>query len=424
MRPLRQAVAALTALAGVPLGACVVALRPAWRVGLRERLGVLESDGEAHLWIHAASAGEAAAASRIAAEFRGRGEALFLSTTTVAGRERLRAGFPGVAVALAPLDHPWCVDAALDRVRPKLLLLLETELWPIWIAAAVRRGIPVVVISARLSDRAFPRYRRAQALFAPTFLRLSAVGARSELDAERFVSLGVPRERLSVTGDLKLEPLAESPGLAPELRRMLKGRRLLVAGSTHEGEEIAALRAAAACEDAGLEINLVLAPRRLERVPAVARIVRQEGRALRRRSEGPDTVLGRGEVLLLDSMGELPAVYREALLAFVGGTLAPVGGHNLLEPLQAACPVVFGPHLENVREAAEILQRSGAGEQVADARDLPPRVVALLRDRSGARVRVAAGLAELERHRGSTQRSIELVERVMRASGSALRHAS
>jgi 3-deoxy-D-manno-octulosonic-acid transferase len=423
LRPVRQGVAALTALAGAPLGACAVALRPSWRVGLSERLGVLDSAGEAPLWMHAASAGEAAAASRVAAVFRDRGDELFLSTTTVAGRERLRAGFPGVPVALAPLDHPWCVDAALHRVHPSLLLLLETELWPVWIAAANRRDIPVVVISARLSDRSFPRYRRAQSMFAPTLGRLAAVGARSELDAQRFAALGVPSTRISVTGDLKLEPLTQPPVLAEDLRRMVAGCKLLVAGSTHDGEEVAALGATAACEAAGLPLNLVLAPRRLERVAAIERLVAEAGRSVRRRSASPATALEPGEVLVLDSMGELAAVYGEAQLAFVGGTLAPVGGHNLLEPLHAACPVVFGPQVENVPEAAEILCRSGAGVQVRDAEELARQAVSLFRDRSGARVRVAAGQAELERHRGSTQRSVELVDRVLRET-SALRRAS
>jgi 3-deoxy-D-manno-octulosonic-acid transferase len=351
-----------------------VALKPAWRVGLRERLGILDGAGEAPLWIHAASAGEAAAAIRIVGELQSRGERLFLSTTTLAGRERLRAAFPGMPVVLAPLDHPWCVDTALQRVSPRALLLLETELWPVWIAEAARRGVPVVVISGRLSDRSFPRYRRVRSMFAPTLERLAAIGARSELDAQRFVELGAPADRVSVTGDLKLEPLDRPTPLAPELARMLRGCRLFVAGSTHEGEELAALQALAGCDDARVQANLVLAPRRPERAASLERMVREMGRAVRRRSAGPDTPLSPGEVLILDSLGELPALYREAEVAFVGGTLAPIGGHNLLEPLHAGCPVVFGPHVENVREATGILLRSGAGECVADADRLSDRV--------------------------------------------------
>ena len=408
--------AALTALAGAPLGACAVALRPAWRVGLRERLGAIEARADAPIWIHAASAGEATGASRITAELEARGEAPFLSTTTVAGRDRLRAEFAELSVALAPLDHPWCVDAALDRVNPKLLLLLETELWPVWIAATERRGIPVIVLSARLSDRSFPRYRRAHSMFAPTLRRLAAVGARTDLDAERFRVLGVPADRVSVTGDLKLEPPSSAAKLAPELERVLGSRPLLVAGSTHAGEEEAALAALAAAESAGLELDLVIAPRHLGRVPAILRELERAGRKVRLRSQTQAEPLRAGELLLLDSLGELRGVYAQASLAFVGGTLAPIGGHNLLEPLHVGCPIVFGPHVENVREAAALLQRSGAGVSVADASAVSEQVVSLLRDPSGARVRVAAGQAEIERHRGSVDRSLALVDRTLRAA--------
>ena len=303
----------------------------------------------------------------------------------------MESAMPELPAVIAPLDHPWCVAAALSRVEPVLLALVETELWPSWIAAAKRRRVPVVVVSGRLSDRSFPRYRRVRRLLTPTLRRLDAVGARSDLDAARFVELGVPEERVCVTGDLKLEPPEGVATLATDLVRALSEVPVIVAGSTHPGEEEPAQIALLACEREGLPAALVVAPRHLQRAAQVERELVAAGRRVRRRSrlEGPP--LKSGEVLLLDTLGELSAVYAAASVAFVGGTLAPVGGHNLIEPIFAGCPVVFGPHVHNVRVHAELAETSGAGVRVPDAEGLAAAVVDALRDPESRRTRVARG---------------------------------
>jgi 3-deoxy-D-manno-octulosonic-acid transferase len=418
LRALDHALAALAALALAPAAAGALALRPAWRVGLRERLGALPALPPGAVWVHGASVGEILAAGRFVDRLQKGGHAVFTSTVTLAGREVMRRARPDVACHLAPLDHPWCVEAALSRVRPAALVLIETELWPSWLAAAERRGIPVALVSGRVSDHSYPRYQRLRRIIAPALRRIAALGARTDTDAERFLALGAPPGRVSVTGDLKLEPAEDARPLAFDLARLLGGARLIVAGSTHPGEELAALSALAQVEQAGMKAALVLAPRRLGRADEIARFVRASGRTLRRRTLPGDSPLQAGEVLLLDSVGELASVYARAEVAFVGGTLAPVGGHNVLEPVFLGRPVLFGPHTENARHAAEILTAVGAGIRVADEADLARRLVALLADPEDAGRRGQAGRRALLAHRGSAERAAGLIEALL-AQGSA-----
>ena len=335
------------------------------------------------------------------------------STMTLTGRETMRRARPEVPCSLAPLDHPWLVEAALARVRPSALVLIETELWPSWIAAATRRGVPVIVASGRISNRSFPRYRRFAPLLRGTFARLSAVGARTEEDARRFVALGVPQDRVRVCGDLKLSPPEVPVRLPPELERRLPDCALLVAGSTHAGEEEAALAAFLAAEHAGLLVALVLAPRYPERADEVERVVRKAGRPLVRSSEKAN--LTPGGVLLLDSLGDLAAVFTRATVAFVGGSLVPRGGHNLLEPAAAGKLVLFGPHTESAKNAADLLIACGAGERVEDAQAFAAAAARWLADPEGAAERGSRGRQALEAHRGSVECNAALVEAVLAA---------
>jgi 3-deoxy-D-manno-octulosonic-acid transferase len=396
-----------------PLLLAAMAMRRDLRVGLRQRFGLLPAQIPGRVWVHGSSVGEALAALRLVESLRAMGHSVFASASTPTGRQMLRSVMPELPSALAPLDHPWCVEWALARVEPHLLALVETELWPSWIAAAKRRGIPVVIVSGRLSDRSFPRYLRVRSLIARTLARLDAVGARSDLDAARFVELGVPASRVSVTGDLKLEPPEGVATLATDLVRALSEVPVIVAGSTHPGEEAAAHSALQACERSGLAAALVIAPRHLQRTDALERELHAAGRRVRRRSrlEGPP--LAGGEILLLDTLGELSAVYATASVAFVGGTLAAVGGHNLIEPIFAGCPVVFGPHVHNVRVHAELAEASGAGVCVGSAEQLASAVVAALQDPVERRERVEKGQQALAAHRGTARRTALLIDDVL-----------
>ncbi len=413
MRPLAHSLAALSAVTAAPLLLGAIALRRELRIGLRQRLGLLRAPGEGRVWVHGSSVGEALAALRLVDSLRAAGRAVFASASTPTGRQMLRSAMPELPSVLAPLDHPWCVSSALSRVEPELLALVETELWPQWIAAAKRRGTPVVVVSGRLSDRSFPRYRRVRRLLRPTLRRIDAVGARTELDAERFVALGVPESRVEVTGDLKLEPPEGVATLAIDLVRALSEVPVIVAGSTHPGEEEPAHQSLVACERAGLPAALVVAPRHLQRADQLERELSARGRRVRRRSRLEGVPLASGEVLLLDTLGELSSVYAAAAVAFVGGSLAPVGGHNLIEPIFSGCPVVFGPHVHNVRVHAELALASGAGRRVEDAAQLGEAVVEALGDADARRKRVLQGQEALVAHRGTAQRTAQLIERVL-----------
>jgi 3-deoxy-D-manno-octulosonic-acid transferase len=415
--PARRAGAWVAAVLGVPALGVAWLARPEWRPGLGERLGrIPAAAGDGAIWIHGASVGEAIASLRLVDELRRRGHAVRASTLTATGRAVLSKR-PDLPVHLAPLDHPFAVARALERARPRALVLVETELWPCWIAAAHRRGVPVLIVSGRLSDRALPRYRRFRRWLAPTLARLDAVLARSDEDARRFEALGVPRGRIEVGGDLKLEP-PEARDVPADLAARLGAVPLLVAGSTHEGEEAAVLEAFAAVRAAGLAAALVLAPRHPARFDAVARRLAEGPLPWRRRSAaGPP--LAAGEVLLLDSIGELTAVFGRAQSTFVGGSWREdVGGHNVLEPIFRGRPVHFGPHTANAREAARLALETGAGAVVGDAAALARAWQSDLGDPEAAGRRGAAGRAALVPHEGAARRAADRIEAILAARAS------
>ena len=409
MGPLAHSVAALAALVAAPVLVAGAVLRPSFRRQLPERLGVASAPSAGRIWVHASSVGEAKAACRLLEALEASGYATRATTMTVAGRGIFERDRPEIPASLAPLDHPWCVEAAMGHGRPALSVLIETELWPSWIAACARHGIPVVVASGRLSDRSFPRYQKVSGLLGPTLRRIAAVGARTDLDAERFVRLGVPEARVRVTGDLKLDPASAKPSLGPVLARALSVGPVVVGGSTHRGEEEALLLALDEAEKRGRAFVLVLAPRHVDRSSELVRLVGSRGRKGFLCSRLDDRPLDPGEVLILDSYGELAGAYGAGAIAFVGGTLVPVGGHNVSEPVHVGCPVLYGPHYANVRKIVQILEAEGAGRCVASPGALVEAVVEALFDLAEGRRRGEAGRLNLERHRGSVERTRRLV---------------
>lgn len=416
MRAAHHALAGVSALALAPVVATGLLLRPSWRRGFAERLGARPRLAPGAVWVHGAGLGELRAATGLVERLRAGGHRVCTSATGFRAREAARARRPDVPCHLAPLDHPWCVEAALARVQPAALVLLESELWPGWIAAAHRRRVAVLVLSGRVSERSLRRHRRVKRLLAPTLERVDAIGARTEADAERFCLLGAAPDRVVVTGDLKLDAVdLPPPPLAPDLARILGEVPLLVAGSVYHEEEEAALAALEAVEHEGLAAALALAPRRPERADEIARRVRAAGRACRLRSRPDGAPLAPGEVLVLDSLGELAGLYAHAAAAFVGGSFAPIGGHNLIEPVAAGRPVLFGPHVGEVEHAARLLEGCGAGRRLRTPAELGPAFAECLRDPQMARSRGEAGRAALLAHRGSAVRSAKLIEAALAA---------
>ncbi len=404
----------LAAVAALVLGLpalLILALRARTRAGLSQRLGwVTPSPPPAAgcVWIHAASVGETLAALRLVDVLSAQGRGVCLSTNTRTARDLARSRRPALPAVLAPLDHPWCVSAWLRRVRPAALVTVETELWPVRLAVLSARGLPVAMVSARLSPRSLTAYTRLPGVFRRAAQRLAAVGARSDEDAGRFGVLGVPPSRVRVTGDLKLEPPDTPPPLPPDLAAALDAVPIVVAASTHEGEEAVAVDCLDAATRAGLRAALVVAPRHPPRFEAVAAQLAARG-PLRRRSALGAGPLGPGELLLLDSLGELPSVFARAAVAFVGGSLVDRGGHNVLEPLQSGCPVLVGPHTTNVDHVLRLLRDSGAVRSVRDGPELVAAVLAVLRDPEPARARAEGGRRLLESQRGAAERSARLV---------------
>ncbi|HXN10849.1 MAG TPA: lipid IV(A) 3-deoxy-D-manno-octulosonic acid transferase [Steroidobacteraceae bacterium] len=369
------------------------------------------------IWVHAVSVGEVQAAAVLIAALRAHvpGVELTLSCATPTGRARARAVLPGLEVRFAPYDTPGCVGRAFARLRPRLLVVLETELWPNLLRGAWRRGIPTLIASARISQRTARIYARLPGLLRDTLAANVWVGAQSVADAERFAALGVDPARLSVVGNLKFErtmPAEIGARGARARARYAPDRPVWTAGSTHAGEEAILLAAHRLLRAAQPRALLVLAPRHPERFDALAAAIAAQGFRCQRRSRDlpQDGADPDSEVLLLDTLGELPEFYAAADVAFVGGSLVPAGGHNLLEPAALALPVLAGPALFSAPDVAQALRDAGALTIVQDAGGLAAALRALLdspaeRARSGA-----AGRAVIEANRGALERLLRLID--------------
>ncbi len=367
------------------------------------------------VWVHAVSVGEVMAATpliqRIVSEHPD--TEVVVTTFTPTGRERVVAGFGDrVAHCYAPLDLPGAVRRFLDRVRPDVAVIMETELWPNLFDRCRRERIPVVLANARISARSLRTYRRFRPLTAWTLARVTLAAAQSETDASRLASLGLPRERLQVVGNLKFDfpfdPAARREGL--DWRAAWGARRpVWIAASTHEGEDEQILQAHRDLQRRIPGLLLLLVPRHPHRFEPVASLCAARGFDLVRRSAGQQPQPGT-EVFLGDTMGELLRYYATADVAFVGGSLVPVGGHNLLEPASLGLPLLTGPHGFNFRDITASLRRAGALRVVSDAGDLAQTVGDLVEDPRRARAMGRAGLDLVRRNGGALERLLSELE--------------
>lgn len=368
-----------------------------------ERLGnVAVPDARPLIWLHAVSVGETRAAAPLVHALAARypGHRILLTHATPTGRAAGAALFgDAVMQAYLPYDLPWLVKRFLARARPRLGLLMETELWPNLAAACAQAHIPLYLVNARLSERSAAGYRRIAALIRPVLARLAGVAAQSEADAARLIRLGAVRVR--VCGNLKFDvPLPpDYRARAAQLRAAFGERFVLLAASTREGEEAAILTAFLA--HMPKDALLVLVPRHPQRFETVAALLAQHGLAFARRSRG-QAALPNMRVYLGDSLGELVAFYAASDCAFVGGSLAPLGGQNLIEAAAVGCPILVGPHTFNFAAATEDAIAAGAARRVADAEALMIAVRTLYAQ-PDLRVQMgAAGRAFAQRHRGAT----------------------
>jgi 3-deoxy-D-manno-octulosonic-acid transferase len=410
----------------VPFALLTIAWRgrrnPSYRGRLAERLGyVVPGFGAAVIWVHAVSVGEVQAATPLlrALQQRYPDQPLLVTTATPTGAQRVQAlANAKLRHGYFPYDIPSAVRRFLNRTRPRLLIVLETEVWPNLLRECARRQIPVIVASARLSEKSVRRLGWAAALFADVLGQNVIIAAQTEADAQRFEQLGAARARVRIGGNLKFDL-----HIAPELRTrgaqlrqaQFADRSVWVAGSTHEGEEELVLSAHQQLCRTHPNALLILAPRHPDRFEQVHERLMARGIAHARRTGGTE-IAPQTRVLLLDTLGELLLFYAAADVAFVGGSLVPVGGHSLLEPAALGLPILTGPHNFNAVDVARLFLESGAALQVSDAEQLYAALARLL---SASGERAAMGeraLALMASNRGTLERLMLLIEPLLFAA--------
>jgi len=385
-----------------------------YRAGLGERLGRVPARlgaAQGCIWVHAVSVGEVLAVSGLVAGLRERfpDRRVVVSTTTATGQKLARERFGENNVFYYPADFGFAIRPYLRALRPDLVVLAESEFWPNFVLLARRGGARIAVVNARVSDRSLPRYLRLRALWRRVLGDLDLFLAQSVEDARRLVAIGAPAARVSVAGNLKFD--VQPPELLPAvemLRRILQSATaVVVCGSTAEGEEPIVLRAFSAVLEKHPRTVLILAPRRPERFDAVAELITASGLKFWRRSQLAGNESLSGGVVLLDTIGELAALYSLAAVAFVGGSLAPRGGHNILEPAQYGIATLVGPHTENFRDIIGIFERAGAVRRISPG-GFAGELLRLLNDADGgARQELGRRAAEVVRQqRGATERTI------------------
>jgi 3-deoxy-D-manno-octulosonic-acid transferase len=395
---------------------------------LRQRLGSLpvsfNLDGDDSIWLHAVSVGELLSAKPLIAELRRRYPTLrlFVSTTTLSGQQLAkRSNLEVDAVFYFPFDWTFTVRRTLSLVRPRLFVMVETEIWPNLLRECRRRGIKTIVVNGRISQRSFPRYKLIRPFFKRVLADVDRFCVQGEETSRRLIELGADPARIAITGSLKFDALdpvtvpGRGPGRVLRFFRISPGRFVLVAGSTQRGEDEAVIRAfnQVRTTTAGANALLVIAARHPERFGEVERLCRQEGLATVRRSELQIDAEPRADAVILDTIGELAALYQIATAVFVGGSLVPAGGHNLLEPAAWGKPIIVGPYMDNFKEITDAFLFNAAVLQVRSPRELEQTMVSLIGDPVRRARLGAAAKAFVEANRGARDRTLAEIARVL-----------
>ena len=389
---------------------------------LRERWGRLPAainpGGVPSIWIHAVSVGEVLATGALIPALRDRypDHPLWLSTTTQTGRAAA-AGLKGVdGLFYFPFDLSPVVARVLDRVRPALFIMVDTELWPNLLRHCTLRGVKTTLVNGRISDRSYPRYRVVRPFFRHVLAGVDRCCAQTEESGRRLIDLGAPPTRVTVTGNLKFDTLPVPDSRSPWARagvlrpfRITEGRTVVMAASTHPGEETPVLEAFGRIRRGDPTALLVVAPRHPERCGEVMALAAGQGLDVVRRSDLPVDGEPRAAVVVLDTVGELATLFQIASVVFLGGSLVPAGGHNVLEPAAWGKPVVFGPYMENFSELAELFLTNRAACQIRSADALEPALSTLLGDPVQRAALGAAGRALVAANRGATDRSLAVM---------------
>lgn len=413
-------IAHLAAVAVVPLVLVAALFSTKYRTGLTQRFGRLPAiavpkEETRRVWLHCASVGEVNTAAPLIEKMLADGRFDLVLSTMTPGGNAVAAGKFGARcpVVFWPVELFWAVGAAFRAIWPDALVVMETELWPAVLAAADSRGVPVALVNARISDKTHARYRLLRPFLTPLLRRIEMIAAQSESHAERFASLGVDANRVRVVGNLKFDMALDRDALRVQsayLERVWqRNAPLLVAASTHDGEERAVLDAWLAARERMPDLRIAIAPRHIERAGAVERLLESANVPVIRRTALPGGAADDRPALLLDTLGELAALIARADACFVGGSLVPVGGHNVLEPAALGVPALFGPHMANFRDARDALLAARAAVQVRDAKSLATALITLFGDEKTRRTMGENGAAAVEKSRGATVRAFDLV---------------
>lgn len=395
-----------------------------YRAGLLERLGKVPlrigASSQPVIWIHAVSVGEVLAISGLAAEMACRfpQHRVVVSTTTDTGQKLARKRFGEENVFYFPLDFDFAIRPYLEKLRPELVVIAETEFWPNFLRLAARGGARIAVVNARISDRSFRGYKRVRRWLAPVLEKIDLFLAQTEEDRRRLIEIGAPAGRVEVTGNLKFDVC---PPAAPPIVASLQSAfeqasagPILVCGSTVEDEEPLLLRAFENVLASHPRAVMILAPRHPERFAEVVGFMEKIGMRFWRRSLWSGEPIASG-VLLVDSIGELAALYSLGTLAFVGGSLVPHGGHNIIEPAQYGVPIVVGTHTENFRDIVDLFRRRNAVKIVGPA-ELPLAFMELISNEEERIVQGRRGAETLRAQAGATQRTMAALERLLSSS--------
>jgi 3-deoxy-D-manno-octulosonic-acid transferase len=399
---------------------------------LAQRMGHLplsfNLDGDDSIWLHAVSVGEALTARALVADLRERypGLRIFMSTTTMTGQQIARTRIQGLdGVFFFPFDVPVFVNRTLRLVRPRLFVMMETEIWPNLLRACRRSGVKTLLVNGRISARSYPRYRLARGFFRRVLADVDRLAMQSDESARRVIDIGADPARVSVTGSLKFDSL-ESPaaatgrGAGRVLRyfRVPASRPVFVAASTLKGEERPVLQAFAAIRRTHPQALLVLAPRKPERFGEAEAMARAEGLRVVRRTNLAVDAEPRADVVVLDTMGELAHLFHIATVVFVGGSLVAQGGHNILEPAVHGKPIVYGPHMQNFAEISETFLQNQAAVQVSGDAELVSVVARLVGDPVERARLGAAARALVEANRGAKARTLDVIAALLPPPGS------
>jgi 3-deoxy-D-manno-octulosonic-acid transferase len=396
---------------------------------LRQRLGYLpisfNLDAEQSIWIHAVSVGEVLTARAILPQLRERypGYRLFLSTTTMTGQQIARNSLQYVdEVFYFPFDLGFIVNRTLRLVKPKLFVMMETEIWPNLLRACHRNGIRTALVNGRISSRSYPRYRLARPFFRRVLTNVDRFCMQGEESARRIIDIGADPEKVTVTGSLKFDsldlpagPQSSDRGQNRVLRyfRVPPDRPVLIAASTLKGEEEPVFEAFQRIRARVPEALLIIAPRKPERFDEVEQLARRCGWNVARRSELPVDSEPRQDVVVLDTIGELAQLYQVATAVFVGGSLVDQGGHNIIEPAVFGKPIVFGPYMQNFAEIARAFVENDAAIQIRTPRELEHALLGLLNDPVRRARLGAAARALVEANRGARGKTMTALARLL-----------